>query len=100
MCVPVYVGTYVCMYLCVCGHVCMYVGMCVVYVCVCVCVCTCRCHIVEEFNRGVYDYIIATDEAPEIDVVGGQRRRGQKRRKDKEYGVVRGIDFQGMAGCL
>eukprot|EP00731_Ephydatia_muelleri_P020411 Em0013g138a len=32
-----------------------------------------RCHIVEEFNRGVYDYIIATDEAPEIDVVGGRR---------------------------
>lgn len=59
-----------------------------------------RCHIVEEFNRGVYDYIIATDEAPEIDVVGGQRRRGQKRRKDKEYGVVRGIDFQGVENVI
>lgn len=21
-----------------------------------------RCHIVEEFNKGIYDYIIATDE--------------------------------------
>ena len=87
--------------ICSCACVCMYVCICM-YMCdMCVCdmcgVCMCRCHIVEEFNRGVYDYIIATDEAPEIDVVGGQRRRGLKRRKDKEYGVVRGIDFKGMA---
>ena len=59
-----------------------------------------RCHIVEEFNKGVYDYIIATDEAPEIDIVGGQRRRGLKRKKDREYGVVRGIDFQGNSCFL
>lgn len=58
-----------------------------------------------EFNRGIYDYIIATDE------VGSSRGGGRtgemgagegrtkptsrKRKRDKEYGVARGVDFQG-----
>lgn len=63
-----------------------------------------RCHIVDEFNRGIYDYVIATDEVPELQTAsnassrgrGGGTRGGRKgRRKDKEYGVARGIDFQG-----
>lgn len=53
-----------------------------------------------EFNRGIYDYIIATDEVPELQTLAtsGSRRRGHKRKRDKEYGVARGIDFQGT-GC-
>ena len=56
---------------------------------------------VEEFNRGLYDYIIATDEVPELarPAEGKKRKRKQgdakKSRKDAEYGVSRGIDFQG-----
>ena len=78
---------------------------------------TCRCHVVAEFNRGIYDCIVATDEDLEFQPqrrlggggegggggeegggVGGDRgRKGTKRkRKDKEYGVSRGIDFQGL----
>ncbi|KAJ1675949.1 ATP-dependent DNA/RNA helicase [Spiromyces aspiralis] len=86
-----------------------------------------RHHIVEEFNRGVYDYIIATDEGQmkgeadsdsEDDVDGGddssdrekakhqqqegERGKGKKRKRaqDKEYGVTRGIDFKGTAAVI
>lgn len=58
-----------------------------------------RCHVVEEFNRGIYDYIIATDEPTQSLLSGDnekKKRTGQKRKRDKEYGVARGIDFQGM----
>ena len=58
---------------------------------------TCRCHIVDEFNRGIYDYIIATDEIPERQpTVSGSKQQPRKRKKDKEYSVARGIDFQGL----
>ena len=56
----------------------------------------------EEFNRGIYDYIIATDEVHTLERGGanngshGNRKRPHKRKHDKEYGVARGIDFQGM----
>ncbi len=67
----------------------------------------------DEFNRGIYDYVIATDEVPELQTTsnsssrerggggggrgggGGGGRKGS--RKDKEYGVARGIDFQGWS---
>ena len=62
----------------------------------------CRCHVVEEFNRGVYDYIIATDEVVAqtdrgADGKGSTKLKGgtRKRKRDREYGVSRGIDFQG-----
>ena len=64
---------------------------------------SCRCHVVDEFNRGIYDYIIATDEVLELpsQVAGKGRGKGnhKKKKKDKEYGVARGIDFQGEAMC-
>lgn len=54
---------------------------------------------VEEFNRGIYDYIIATDEVGLSrggGVAGGEAKTAsRKRKRDKEYGVTRGIDFQG-----
>ncbi|KAI9679629.1 MAG: ATP-dependent DNA/RNA helicase [Trizodia sp. TS-e1964] len=100
-----------------------------------------RVHIVEEFNKGIYDIIIATDEhevlgeedeaprpvtrkKPSIDshaidkvlppIEGAKecaeleasatqepprkRRKGWK--KDKEYGISRGIDFKNVACVL
>ncbi|KAL4920076.1 P-loop containing nucleoside triphosphate hydrolase protein [Aspergillus aurantiobrunneus] len=89
-----------------------------------------RIHVVEEFNRGVYDIIIAADEqevmgAPKLssktkeateddaqvssdeddqDTTKNSSSRPDKRRKtsskDKDYGVSRGIDFQNVACVL
>ncbi|KHO01223.1 ATP-dependent RNA helicase dbp9 [Metarhizium album ARSEF 1941] len=81
-----------------------------------------RIHVVEEFNRNVYDIIIASDEkevlgneeradeedanegGEEEDSVERQERRPQKKRKasrrDKEYGVSRGIDFKNVAAVI
>ena len=61
-----------------------------------------RCHVVEDFNRGLYDYIIATDEVPDLARASEGRKRkrkhgeSKKSKKDSEYGVSRGIDFQGL----
>ncbi|RCH92056.1 ATP-dependent DNA/RNA helicase [Rhizopus stolonifer] len=78
-----------------------------------------RYHIVEEFNRGIYDYLIATDESElkgELDSEDEesekeeeedenkksqkQDKKGKKVQKDKEYGVSRGVDFQGVTAVL
>jgi ATP-dependent RNA helicase DDX56/DBP9 len=62
-----------------------------------------RQHIVDEFNRGVYEYMIATDEAHMADMKqhGAQtRKQKSKHRKDQGYGVSRGIDFQGVENVL
>ncbi|KAK4090708.1 hypothetical protein Purlil1_4844 [Purpureocillium lilacinum] len=84
-----------------------------------------RLHVVEEFNRNVYDIIIASDEK---EILGNeekadeekegeeaqeegededgekQSQRPQKKRKmskrDKEYGVSRGIDFKNVAAVI
>ncbi|KAG8424106.1 ATP-dependent DNA/RNA helicase [Metarhizium acridum] len=82
-----------------------------------------RIHVVEEFNRNVYDIIIASDEK---EVLGNEEkadeeenhegdqeedsdaekeeRRPKKKRKaskrDKEYGVSRGIDFKNVAAVI
>lgn len=63
-----------------------------------------------EFNRGIYDYIIATDEVHGSSrgaaarggarsEGGGAKSVGRKRKRDMEYGVARGIDFQGESSC-
>ncbi|KAK2605891.1 ATP-dependent DNA/RNA helicase [Conoideocrella luteorostrata] len=86
-----------------------------------------RIHVVEEFNRNVYDIIIASDEK---EVLGNEEkaveekdeeedapkepknhsdaemaeRRPQKKRKapkrDNEYGISRGIDFKNVAAVI
>ncbi|KAJ6439861.1 ATP dependent RNA helicase (Dbp9) [Purpureocillium lavendulum] len=86
-----------------------------------------RLHVVEEFNRNVYDIIIASDEK---EVLGNEEKaeeekereepqeegdddddddekpsqRPKKKRKmskrDKEYGVSRGIDFKNVAAVI
>jgi ATP-dependent RNA helicase DDX56/DBP9 len=88
-----------------------------------------RIHVVEEFNKGVYDIIIASDEhevlgdedAPAVEEVDEQattngkaedeeevsnkaKKPSKKKRKtvkkDKEYGISRGIDFKNVACVL
>ncbi|CEP15156.1 hypothetical protein [Parasitella parasitica] len=83
-----------------------------------------RYHIVEEFNRGIYDYLIATDESElkgeqdsddedediqeDIEKQEGKdeekdakkAQKGKKVQRDKEYGVSRGVDFQGVAAVI
>ena len=78
-----------------------------------------RIHVVEEFNRNVYDIIIASDEKSEMlnvdpeDEAGDEAKTGttadegknpKKKRKvakrDSEYGVSRGIDFKNVATVI
>ncbi|GFZ18839.1 P-loop containing nucleoside triphosphate hydrolases superfamily protein [Actinidia rufa] len=64
-----------------------------------------RLHILEEFNAGFFDYLIATDDnqLKEKKQVDGdshtERKRSRKHAKqklDSEFGVVRGIDFKNV----
>ncbi|KAI9113440.1 hypothetical protein K1719_015367 [Acacia pycnantha] len=61
-----------------------------------------RLHILEEFNAGLFDYLIATDDShikekdEAIKENNGELRRSKKlvmQKLDYEFGVVRGIDF-------
>ncbi|KAK4327881.1 hypothetical protein Pmani_001687 [Petrolisthes manimaculis] len=60
-----------------------------------------RCHIVEQFNGGQYDIILASDELTLDDpsTRKNQPKKG-KRKKDKESGVSRGIDFQFVSNVI
>lgn len=67
-----------------------------------------RCHSVNQFNQGVYDIIVASDEksleqpsnegAPEP--VGHKKSGRFQRNKDKNSGVSRGIDFQCVSNVI
>ncbi|KAG9463901.1 hypothetical protein GDO78_020821 [Eleutherodactylus coqui] len=66
-----------------------------------------RCHIIGQFNKGFYDYIIASDEQALSDSsVKGKKQAGKKKvgkaekGQDSEYGVSRGIDFQNVSTVL
>ncbi|XP_062911394.1 probable ATP-dependent RNA helicase DDX56 [Mobula hypostoma] len=65
-----------------------------------------RCHIINQFSRGFYDYIIATDEhdltnASSTDEVKKKKNHGKGAKgKDNEYGVSRGIDFQNLSNVI
>ncbi|KAG0636313.1 P-loop containing nucleoside triphosphate hydrolase protein [Tuber brumale] len=84
-----------------------------------------RLHIVEEFNKNVYEIIIASDEnevlgdeadddnnipTPKHTASEGQaepeptpkpkKKKKAKNRKDKEYGISRGLDFKNLACVL
>ncbi|KAJ9080043.1 ATP-dependent DNA/RNA helicase [Entomophthora muscae] len=74
-----------------------------------------RYHAIQEFNRGVYDYIIASDEytlqgekdsedeASEKEEETKQPSKSKKRKladADKEYGVSRGVDFKNVAAVI
>ncbi|KAK8108767.1 hypothetical protein PG984_014568 [Apiospora sp. TS-2023a] len=83
-----------------------------------------RIHIVQQFSQGVYDILIASDEH---EVLGGEdeqqeeaeeqqdgesadrtdakssnppKKKRKSAKRDKEYGVSRGIDFKGVAAVI
>ncbi|XP_071650821.1 probable ATP-dependent RNA helicase DDX56 isoform X2 [Temnothorax longispinosus] len=60
---------------------------------------TSRCRAVSQFNSGAYDIIIASDEKvlEEPHVI---KPKKSKRKKDKESGVARGIDFQFVSNVI
>ena len=62
-----------------------------------------RQHIIEEFNRGIIDYLIATDSSLQAEKkkkqVANQSARNDAETDDENqetYGVSRGIDFNGV----
>lgn len=64
-----------------------------------------RLHILEEFNAGLFDYLIATDDTQtkekDQDDEGGhvdsrKSKKHPKAKLDSEFGVVRGIDFKNV----
>ncbi|XP_075510559.1 DEAD-box ATP-dependent RNA helicase 16 [Primulina tabacum] len=64
-----------------------------------------RLHILEEFNAGLFDYLIATDDSQKsVEQVqndkkslGGKKsRKNSKRKLDAEFSVVRGVDFKNV----
>jgi len=64
-----------------------------------------RCHIVDQFNDGLYDFIIASDEADmETQAANIKEKKGKKskrvKKQDKEYGVSRGIDFYNVSNVV
>ncbi|NWI41430.1 DDX56 helicase, partial [Picathartes gymnocephalus] len=67
-----------------------------------------RCHVIAQFNRGLYDFIVATDEDGPAEPprqhprLGGTARKGQSPQcpQDPEFGVSRGIDFQNVAAVI
>jgi ATP-dependent RNA helicase DDX56/DBP9 len=63
-----------------------------------------RLNIIEHYNVGNFDYLIATDEATERRGGGGgqddekNKKKSKKRKnRDGEYGVSRGLDFRGVS---
>lgn len=66
---------------------------------------TVRCHSVNQFNQGIYDIIIASDEKAleepgDANSSNTKDVKKSKRRKDKESGVSRGIDFQFVSNVI
>ncbi|KUI65692.1 ATP-dependent RNA helicase DBP9 [Cytospora mali] len=73
-----------------------------------------RLHVVEQFNKNIYDIIICSDEhevlgeeeqqAEQSNKEGKEESRPNKKRKpskrDREYGVSRGIDFQHVSAVI
>ncbi|XP_052098234.1 probable ATP-dependent RNA helicase DDX56 [Mytilus californianus] len=63
-----------------------------------------RCHIVTQYNEGLYDYIIASDETllmnPKTNPNEPTKKKHKQIKRDKEYGVSRGIDFQNVSNVI
>lgn len=58
-----------------------------------------RCHAVSQFNQGVYDIIVASDERV-LDQPDMKSKSSQKSKGDSESGVARGIDFQCVSNVI
>ena len=62
---------------------------------------TTRCHVVQQFNTGVYDIIIASDEKCCVDASQRKANKSKtKRKQDEEYGVSRGVDFKFVSNVI
>ena len=65
-----------------------------------------RCHTVTQFNQGLYDIIIASDEFSLVDPSSNKRSKREKFNKslatkqENESGVARGIDFQFVSNVI
>ncbi|KAJ8880913.1 hypothetical protein PR048_017386 [Dryococelus australis] len=63
-----------------------------------------RCVSVNQFNEGLYDIIVASDEKaleePASRKIAKNKEGKSKRKKDKESGVSRGIDFQCVSNVI
>ncbi|KAK3770378.1 hypothetical protein RRG08_036128 [Elysia crispata] len=61
-----------------------------------------RCHIVNQFNDGLYDYIIASDEITDPKKSGSKQKAKPKRSRktDKEFSIARGIDFYNVSNVI
>ncbi|XP_047956821.1 DEAD-box ATP-dependent RNA helicase 16-like [Salvia hispanica] len=62
-----------------------------------------RLHILEEFNAGLFNYLIATDDSQSAEEQNDKETRALKKKSkkhskklDAEFGVVRGIDFKNV----
>jgi ATP-dependent RNA helicase DDX56/DBP9 len=64
----------------------------------------CRCQIVSQFNEGLYDIIIAADEValedPTQVKTGAGKQQTRSKKRDKESGISRGIDFQNVSNIV
>lgn len=58
-----------------------------------------RCHAVNQFNQGIYDIIIASDERV-LDQPDKKTKFTHKPKGDSESGVARGIDFQCVSNVI
>jgi len=79
-----------------------------------------RLNIIEQFNVGNFDYLIATDESTDVNHGNNKKKaeevddgvddgstdgrekakvkkKSGKRKKDSEYGISRGVDFRGVS---
>ncbi|CAH8508537.1 unnamed protein product [Heterobilharzia americana] len=63
-----------------------------------------RSHVIDQFNRGLYDYLLATDESQTNHIAsnseGSNKAPKKQRHRDAEYGVSRGIDFQMVSNVI
>ncbi|KAM7292467.1 putative ATP-dependent RNA helicase DDX56 [Ixodes scapularis] len=64
-----------------------------------------RCFIVNQFNEGRYEIVVASDEkldAPKTAEAGATKAKKPKssRKQDREYGVCRGLDFQFVTNVI
>lgn len=62
-----------------------------------------RCHAVAQFNRNLYDIIIASDERALDQPTAKQQKRARETRtrsSDKDASVARGIDFQRVSNVI
>ncbi|WCJ41471.1 ATP-dependent RNA helicase DBP9 [Euphorbia peplus] len=59
-----------------------------------------RLHMLEEFNAGLFDYLIATDDKDTKEKLPAENVESNNSKKkkplDSEFGVVRGIDFKNV----